>query len=82
MNQDRKYCVDCTHFENHSAAGAACTHPDHNLDFVYGEPRAALAARAPHGFCKPYALGFEPKKVVEPERAPSLWERLFGREDQ
>lgn len=79
MNQDRKYCVDCTHFESR---GEACTHPDHNRDFVYGAPRAAISARTPHGFCKPYALGFEPKKVVEPERAPSLWERLFGREDQ
>lgn len=79
MNQDRKYCVNCAHFERQ---GAACTHPDHNLDFVYGEPRAALAARAPHGFCKPYALGFEPKKPDEPAYTPSLWERLFGRGDQ
>lgn len=85
MNQDRKYCVDCAHFQLESEA---CAHPDHNRDFIYGLPRPALSARSPHGFCKPYALSFEQKpesaQVDDVERKPtapttSTWKSVFVR---
>ena len=76
MEQERKYCVGCAHFR---PKGATCTHPEHPLDFVHGTPRSAISART-NGFCKPYALGYEPVGDVDLMTEPTYpaWRRLFG----